>query len=92
MVVKPNNLAVGSLHVDEGPSLPVADSLLSTSCQDFIDSSPRHGGQDGDIVYVIYWDSGNGKPRTLEEILVNANQLFEAWGGLDRLKGCLASE
>jgi excisionase family DNA binding protein len=53
-----------------------------------IDSSPRHGGQDRDVVNVIYPGSGNGRARKLEEILANSNQLFEEWGGLARLKAC----
>jgi hypothetical protein len=57
-----------------------------------INSSPRHGGQDGNVVYLIYPGSGNGRPRKLEEILTHSNQLFEAWGGPGGLKACLASE
>jgi hypothetical protein len=57
-----------------------------------IDSSPRHGGQDGKVAFVIYSGSGNGKPRKLQDILANSNRLFEAWGGVNRLYACLVSD
>jgi hypothetical protein len=57
-----------------------------------IDSSPRRGGEDGDVVYLIYPGSGNGRPRKLEDVLANSDQLFEVWGGPDRLKTCLEGE
>jgi hypothetical protein len=34
--------------------------------------------------------SGNGRPRGLQEIATNSKRLFEAWGGLEKLKTCLA--
>ena len=77
---------------ESAPNLPVGEGSIALANVLGIDSSPRHGGQDGDVVYVIYPGSGNRRPRKLEEILANSNQLFEAWGGLDRLNACLASE
>ena len=57
-----------------------------------VDANPRTGGKDGDVVYLIYPDSGNSRLRELKEIVVNAKQLFDAWGGLDRLNACVARE
>jgi hypothetical protein len=54
-----------------------------------INANARTGGQHDHVVYLIFPNSGNGEPRGLEEILATANQLFEAWGGLDRLNICL---
>jgi hypothetical protein len=77
---------------ESAPNLPVGEGSISLAEALGIDSSPRHGGQNGDVVYLIYPGSGNGRPRKLKEILAKGNQLFEAWGGLDRLNACLASE
>ncbi len=74
------------------PNLPVGEGSIALAEALEIDSSPRHGGKDGDVAYLIYPGSGNGKPRPLEEIVANSKQLFEAWGGMDKLKACLAGE
>jgi hypothetical protein len=71
------------LSVGEG-SIALADALG-------VDSDPRYGGKDKGISFVIYPGSGNGQPRTLEDISVNSKRLFEAWGGLDKLNSCLAT-
>jgi hypothetical protein len=85
-------ISAAMLADESAPNLPVGEGSIALAEALGVDSSPRHGGQDGDVVYVIYPGSGNGRPRKLEEILANSNQSFEAWGGLDRLKACLASE
>ncbi len=88
-----NGKASAAIVADESaPNLPVGEGSIALAEALAIDSSPRHGGQDGDVVYVIYPGSGNGRPRILEDILANSNKLFEAWGGLDRLNACLAGE
>lgn len=74
------------------PNLPVGEGSMALAEALGIDSSPRHGGKDGGVAYVIYPGSGNGKPRPLEEIVANSTQLFEAWGGIDKLNACLAGE
>jgi hypothetical protein len=88
-----NRKISGAIVADESaPQLPVGEGSIALAEALGINSSPRHGGQDGDVVYLIYPGSGNRRPRTLEEILANSNRLFEAWGGLDRLSACLASK
>src|SRR5580693_838676 len=90
-VVNVHNEKVSAAIVadESAPNLPVGEGSMALAEALGIDSSPRHGGQDGNVVYVIYPGSGNGRPRKLEEILANSKQLFEAWGGLDRLNACL---
>lgn len=88
-----NRKVSAAIVADESaPNLPVGEGSIALAEVLAIDSSPRHGGQDGKVVYVIYPGSGNGRPRKLEEILANSNRLFKAWGGLNRLSACLADE
>src|SRR5580704_8028669 len=88
-----NGRISGAIVADESaPNLPVGEGSIALGRALGINSSPRHGGQDGNVVYVIYPGSGNGRPRKLEEILANSKQLFAAWGGTDGLKACWASE
>jgi len=75
---------------ESAPNLPVGEGSIALAQALGIDASPRTGGKDGDVAYLIYPHSGNGRPRELEEVVVNAKQLFDAWGGLDRLNACVA--
>jgi hypothetical protein len=72
-------------------NLPVGEGSIALAEALGIESSPRHGGQDGKVVFVIYPSSGNGKPREIQDILANSNRLFEVWGGVTRLDACLVS-
>jgi hypothetical protein len=88
-----NGRVSAAIVADEStPDLPVGEGSIALAEALVIDSSPRDGGQDGNVVYVIYPGSGNGRPRELDEILAKSSQLFKAWGGLDRLRACLASK
>ena len=73
------------------PNLPVGEGSIALAESLAIDSSPRHGGQDEKVVFVIYPGSGNGKPRKLQDILTSSKRLFEAWGGINKLDACLES-
>jgi hypothetical protein len=73
-------------------NLPVGEGSIALAQALGIDANPRTGGKNGDVVYLVYPDSGNSRPRRLDEIVVNAKQLFDAWGGLDRLNACVARE
>jgi hypothetical protein len=77
---------------ESAPDLPIGEGSIALAEELGIDSSPRYGGQKGAVAYLVYPGSGNGKPRPLKEIVSNSKQLFEAWGGLDRLKACLTDE
>src|ERR1700687_1022686 len=77
---------------ESAPDLPVGEGSIALAEAFGIYPSPRPGGKDGAVAYLIYPGSGNGKPRPLEGIIANSKHLFEAWGGLDRLNACLAGE
>jgi len=86
-----NGRISGAIVADESaPNLPVGEGSIALAQALGIDSNPRTGGKDGDVAYLIYPDSGNRRPRELKEIVVNAKQLFDEWGGLDKLNACMA--
>lgn len=74
------------------PNLPVGEGSIALAKALGIDWSPRQGGTDADVVYLVYPGSGNGRPRTLREILVRSKQLFKAWGGFNKLNACVADD
>ncbi len=77
---------------ESAPDLPVGEGSIALAEALSIDSSPRRGGKDGAVAYLIYSGAGNGRPRPLKEIVAKAKELFEAWGGIDKLNACLADE
>jgi hypothetical protein len=88
-----NGKISAALVADESaPGLPVGEGSIALAKALGINSSPRNGGRDGGVAYLIYPGSGNGRPRPLREIVANSKQLFEEWGGLDKLNACLAGE
>lgn len=88
-----NGKISAALVADESASnLPVGEGSIALAQALGIDPSPRHGGKDGDVVYLIYAGSGNRRPRSLEEIVTRSNELFKSWGGIAKLNACMANE
>lgn len=54
-----------------------------------IDANPRKGGQNDGVFYVLFPNSGNGKPRSPEIIKRLGYAHFKQWGGVERLQQCL---
>jgi hypothetical protein len=67
-------------HIGEG-SVALAEALT-------INSDPRRGGASGGVVYVVFPNSGSGRPRSTAEINGESERLFEAWGGMAQLEAC----
>ena len=85
-----NGKATAAIVADESaPGLPMREGSMALANLLGIDSNPRTGGAARGVAYVIYPDSGNGEPRTLEEIGSTAEAYFEKWGGLAKLDSCL---
>jgi hypothetical protein len=86
-----NGKVSAALVADQSASnLPVGEGSIAVAKALGINSSPRYGGQEGGVAYLVYSGSGNRSPRSLEEIASRSQKLFETWGGLDKLKACLS--
>lgn len=82
---------VGAIVADESaPELPMGEGSIALANALSIDSNPRNGGVDKGVAYVIYPRSGNGKPRTLGDIVSRSEDYFQRWGGLQALHTCLS--
>jgi len=55
-----------------------------------IHSDARRGGSPGGIFYLVFPGSGDGQPKTLEEINRTGAELIESLGGVDRILTCAA--
>lgn len=82
-----------AIFADQGPkdrigegSLYLANQLRNAPLPDSIGirKSLVHG-----LVYVVFPGSGNGKPRTREQIAVAGAKLFDRSGGASTVKACL---
>jgi Fungal chitosanase of glycosyl hydrolase group 75 len=54
-----------------------------------IHSDARIGGTRGGVLYVIFPGSGNGAPRSIEEINSEAGARAELWGGIAQVNACM---
>lgn len=85
-----NHKMSGAIVADESASdLPMGEGSIALANTLGIDSNPRTGGVQRGVVYVIYPDSGNGTPRTREEIESNSRRKLENWGGMTQITRCL---
>jgi hypothetical protein len=93
-VVNENNGKVAyAIYADQGPkdrlgegSLYLANQLRNIPLPDAEgtrQSLPRR------IVYVLFPGSGNGKPKTREQISAVGAKLFERWGGRAAVNACV---
>lgn len=85
-------LSVAIVADESAPDLPVGEGSIALAKALGINGDPRRGGQDADVAYVIYPGSGNGKPRSFQEMVETSMRLFKTWGGLTKLKACSADD
>jgi hypothetical protein len=57
-----------------------------------INPDPRNSGAETGIAYVIFPESGNGKPRALSEFVSISQSHFQQWGGLPMLQAVSMSD
>jgi len=84
-------IAAAIVADESAPDLPMGEGSIALADALGIDSNPRSGGADRGVAFVIYPNSGNRKPRTLEDINSNGQHLFQLWGGIDKLHTCLTT-
>lgn len=87
--LKNRKIAAAIVADESAPELKLGEGSIALAEALGINSNPRNGGSDGGVAYVIFPDSGNGKPRALEDITANSQRQFQMWGGFDKLHACL---
>lgn len=78
-----------AIYADIGPKAKIGEGSIALADALGINSNPKTGGTGEGVMYVVFPSSGNGKPRTIEEINNEATKKFKDWGGMTRLKACL---
>ena len=51
-------------------------------------SDAREGGSRGGVSYLVFPGSGDGQPKTVDEINERGSALLEAWGGAEKVRLC----
>lgn len=79
----------GAIFADVGTfgegSIALADNLG-------IWPNARQGGRRAGILYLVFPGTGNGQPRTTEEINDEAEKAFQSWGGSERIGSCVRDQ
>src|SRR5216683_1924018 len=73
---------------DVGPYDRIGEGSMALAENLGIRSDARNGGARRGILYLVFPGSGNGRPRTIEEIDAEAEKLFQAWGGAAKFAAC----
>lgn len=85
-----NGKVAGAIIADESaPDLKMGEGSIALAKVLGIESNPRNGGIEEGVAYVIFPGSGNGKPRTADEIRSISKRYFHQWGELQKLRSCL---
>lgn len=73
---------------DVGPHDRIGEGSVALAENLGIHSDARNGGARDGILYLVFPGSGDGRPRTIEEINAEGEKLFQAWGGPNQLAAC----
>lgn len=85
-----NGKETGAIVADESAQeLSMGEGSIALAIDLIVDANPRTGGVEDGIAYVVYPRSGNGKPRSLNDIKALSRQRFESWGGVQKLNSCM---
>lgn len=77
-----------AIFADVGPPAKLGEGSIALADALGIASSPKDGGVQANVVYVVFPKSGKGTPRSPEEIDREGKKLFDALGGRTALGTC----
>ena len=77
-----------AIFADIGPRGKIGEGSIALASNLGIPSSPKHGGTDSGVIYVVFPGSGNGNPRNIDEITSEAKNLCQAMGGMAQIQAC----
>jgi Fungal chitosanase of glycosyl hydrolase group 75 len=83
---KANGKFAYAIVANSGPRRRFGEGSIALAIRLGLPSDPRRSGAASGITMVTFPGSGDGRPKTLEEIEAKTSKLFEAWGGLKRIE------
>jgi hypothetical protein len=89
IVINQNNGKTSyAIFGDVGPFDRIGEGSVALAENLGIRSDARNGGARGGILYVVFPGSGNGQPRSIDEINAETEKLVQDWGGMSQLTAC----
>ena len=88
VVNRKNNRVAHAIFADHGPNHRIGEGSIALARALGINPDPRYGGTQGNVVYILFPNSGNGRPRSIEDINSESEKLFAQWGSMERLESC----
>lgn len=83
-----NGMSSYAIFGDVGPYDRIGEGSVALAENLGIRSDARNGGARGGILFLVFPGSGNGRPRTVEEINAEGQKLLQAWEGFILPSGC----
>lgn len=81
-----NSRSSGCVFADIGPRGKIGEGSIALAEAVGISSDPKGDGTESKFIYVLFSDSSMGWPLTVDFINTHSKELFEQWGGMQRLK------
>ncbi len=88
VINRKNGKSSFAIFADVGPKTKLGEGSIALAKALDVKKDPKRGGPVADLVYLVFPGSGNGRPRSLEEINSIAGRLFSEWGGMDQVNAC----
>lgn len=80
-----------AIFADVGPHDRIGEGSVALAENLGIRSDARNGGTRGGIFFLVFPGSGNGRPRTLDEINSEGRKLLQNWESVLSRVGCAAA-
>jgi Fungal chitosanase of glycosyl hydrolase group 75 len=75
-----------AIYADIGPANQLGEGSMRLARELGLSDSPKTGGTDKEIIVMVYFPGSKlGWPRSGTELCDRAQELFEAWGGMETL-------
>lgn len=88
VINKKNGKSSNAIFADIGPRTKLGEGSIALARALGVNKTPKFGGPSADLVYIVFPRSGDGKPKSLEEINSRGTELFSAWGGTEQVTAC----
>jgi len=77
-----------AIFADVGPPGKIGEGSISLAKALGLPFDPKHSSTSSGVIYLVFPGSGNGKPRDINEIKSQANNLFSSFGGFSHINAC----
>ncbi len=81
-----------AIFADIGPKDKLGEGSIALANALEVKKNPKTGGPSVKLIYIVFPGSGDGKPKSLEEINSKGAELFMAWGGMEQVSACFPDE